>query len=395
MEQHFDAIIVGAGAVGLFTACALGQAGIRVALIDRTQLEPKLSPDYDLRVFAITRAAKELFQQVQVWDQITAQRVCAFQKMHIWDGEGSGTLTFDCRDLAEPELGHIIEQQVIQHALWQRVQQLETVSLLHPLELRSVNLTPNHVLLEASTGYTLSADLLIGADGANSWIRKQAGIATTQVDYGQHALVANLRLAQSHQHTAWQRFMPDGPLAFLPLSDPQMVSIVWSSKPKHIDALVSMPTSQFEQACSDAMGNRFTEITCQSARRQFPLVMRHAQAYVMPHLALIGDAAHTLHPLAGQGLNLGLLDAAALVDEVNKAFQTQRNIGSHALLRRYQRRRKGHNWAMTVAVGSFNKAFASQNPLIRYSRNLGLNFSNRFQPVKNRFAKFAMGVDWL
>ena len=395
MDQHFDIVIVGAGIVGLYTACALANSGRKVALIDRNSPKSTITPEFDLRVFAITRVAKTLLQRIEVWDDIVAHRVCPFRKMQVWDGEGDGKVTFDCRDIGEPELGHIIEQQVLRAALLKRLQACSQVTFLHPVELKSVKFSPKQVAMETSAGNWISADLLIAADGANSWIRQQTENSLSQSEYGHHALVTMLTLEKTHAYTAWQRFLPTGPLVFLPLSDPHKVSIVWSSNPDHIKALTAMPVSQFQQACREAIVEDFGDIQSQTPRVHFPLVMRHVHHYVKPRLALIGDAAHTLHPLAGQGLNLGFLDASVLVDEIQRGIKEQRDIGSYGLLRRYERRRKGHNWLMATVIGGFKSTFESQNPLIRFGRNLGLNVSNRIPILKNSFAKFAMGIDWL
>jgi len=318
--------------------------------------------------------------------------VAAYNKMHVWDATGQGQIHFDSVEVAQADLGHIVENRIIQKALQNRLSDFDNIDLLMPLKLQALDSKIDGLIeLTTSEGEKLTTDLVIGADGANSWVRKQAEIGLDSWAYHQTAVVCNVTTSESHQNACWQQFMPEGPLAFLPLADGQS-SIVWSTTEEKAQALLNMDELLFSQELQVTFGSSLGRIQLNSERGAFPLHLRHAKNYVKEHLALVGDAAHTVHPLAGQGVNLGLLDAVVLAEEILRAYEKKRNIGSLATLRRYERRRKGDNIAMLAAMDGFKKLFSNDISPVKLLRNSGLNFVDNLPLLKNMMIKRAMGV---
>lgn len=394
MTQHHDLIIIGSNHVGATLACALGEAGLRVAVVEAREPVMQWPADgVDLRVFAVTRASQQIFTRLGAWEEMEARGVSPFRHMEVWDAGGSGSIHFDCADMGEPTLGHIIESRVIQAALVARLRQLPNVDWLCPSEWTELALdAPDCVRLSLADGRTLVAPLLVGADGAESQVRQQAGIELGVRDYRQRALVAVVNTEHSHQETAWQRFLPDGPLAFLPLRDGRS-SIVWSTRPEQADALLALGEADFNAALGEAFDHRLGTIEASGERAAFALLRRHAKRYFQGRVALVGDAAHTIHPLAGQGVNLGLLDAATLAEVLLDARGVDRDLGAERVLRRYERWRKGDNLATMTAMDGFKHLFGSPLAPVRGIRNLGLSLVDRSGPVKQVMMRQAMGLE--
>lgn len=393
-ETDYDIIIAGGGMVGSALACALGQGDLRIALLEGLPLE-RVRPgvNLDSRVSAIGRASQRIFAAVGAWDGIAAWRVSPFRDMRVWDATGFGGIHFDSADLGEPLLGWIIENRVIQYALLERARQLPTVELLCPAALETAEPLPgNGWRVRLNDGREFTTRLLVGADGAQSRVRQLADIQTGGWSYDQHAVVANVRTAEPHQETAWQRFLPTGPLAFLPLSDGRC-SIVWSTTPEQADALLALDERDFGAALAVAFDARLGAIVEVGPRAAFPLRLQHAHAYVKPGVALIGDAAHVVHPLAGQGVNLGLLDAATLAEIVLDALAAGQDFASLKTLRRYERWRKGDNLLMLGVMDGFKRLFGTSLPPVRLLRNVGLNLTDAVGPLKNLIARRAMGLE--
>lgn len=390
--QDVDVIIAGGGLVGASLACALGQLGLRIAVIETNANSPKiqLAPEYDLRVFAITRASENIFRQLHVWERMQALRVSPFREMHVWEREGS--IHFDSIELAEPMLGHIIEMQVMLIALEQRLAELPDVSIWRGQQIVQFHEQGSHMHCELSGGEILRSKLLVGADGAESQIRQQAGINPRPQPYQHHALVTTVRTSKPHQQTAWQRFLPTGPLAFLPLPEADLCSIVWSTEPSHCALLKDQDSASFCRALSDAFEGQLGEILWHDQRVSFPLVRRHVDHYIQPRLALVGDAAHTIHPLAGQGVNLGLLDAASLVQVIEQAYHQYQDFGRLPVLRRYERWRSSENQIMISAMGGFKQLFGQHNSPLLALRNAGLKLTHQLKPIKNHLMAHAMGL---
>lgn len=393
MNTDYDIVIAGGGMVGSALACALGHADLRIALLEGAPLE-RIRPgaDLDLRVSAISRASQRIFAAVGAWDGMTAWRVSPFRDMRVWDATGFGQIHFDSAAIGEPLLGWIIENRVIQFALLERARLLPAVDLLCPAALETAQPLDNGVWqVQMNDGREFTTRLLVGADGAPSKVRQLAGIDTGGWGYAQKAVVATVRTAEPHQETAWQRFLPTGPLAFLPLHD-GCCSIVWSTTPAQADALLTLNEHDFAQALAEAFEWRLGSIVQVGAHGAFPLRLQHAHAYVKPGIALIGDAAHVVHPLAGQGVNLGLLDAATLAEVVLDALAAGHDWGSLKTLRRYERWRKGDNLLMLGVMDGFKRLFGSALPPVRLLRNLGLNLTETAGPLKNLIARRAMGL---
>ena len=388
----YDVVIAGGGMVGAALACALGESGLQVALVEGREVED-LGPedDVDLRVSAITHASQRIFAGVGAWDQITRRRVSPFREMRVWDSTGSGRIHFDSAAIGEPLLGWIIENRVIQYVLLSRARALANVDLWCPATIASADAGAESVRIQLEDGRVLEARLLVGADGANSKVRHWAGIATTGWGYDQQGLVATVATEHSHQETAWQRFMPSGPLAFLPLHDGRC-SIVWSTSAGQAERLQQLDERAFAQQLGAAFEWQLGDVSLQGARAVFPLRSQYAQAYVRSRIALVGDAVHVVHPLAGQGVNLGLLDAAALAEVLTAAIAAQHDVGSLKTLRRYERWRKGDNMLMLGVLDGFKRLFGSPVAPARWLRNVGLSVTNSVSPLKNEIARRAMGL---
>lgn len=389
---HFDVIVIGAGAVGLTFANAAAMANVRVAVIENQPSVTAELDSFDLRVSAINLASQQIWQALNVWPIIQQHyRYGIMQKMKVWDATGNGAIHFDALEIAEPVLGHIVENRVMQAALWQQATQHPNITLIHstqPLRIQR-ELTQIRLLLPE---HALTAQLLVGADGAHSWVRQQAGISLHQRSYHQHAIVTTVKTELPHQNTARQRFLSTGPLAFLPLSEPHYCSIVWSSDEAENQRLLQLSDTSFAQNITTAFAAELGDVEVCDKRLSFSLMMRHAKQYVTPRIALIGDAAHTIHPLAGQGVNLGILDAACLAESLQLAMQQQRDLGSLLTLRHYERWRKGYNWLMIGLMDGFKQLFAAQFKPMVALRNKGMQQVNQLTLVKNFCMKHAMGL---
>ncbi len=388
----YDILLVGGGLVGATLACALAPSGVRIALAEARAPALDWSPaQFDIRVSAITHGSQRIFETLGVWDGIARRRISPFRQMHVWDSSGNGKIHFDSAALGEGTLGHIIENGVMVAALYERLAQLDNVELVCPVRLKRLVEGTEDMVLECEDGRILASRLLIGADGSRSWVRQQAGIDTTGRDYRQCALVTTIKTARPHQETAWQRFLPEGPLAFLPLTEGYS-SLVWSTTPAQAESLLALPLARFADTLRVAFDDTLGEIVEVGARASFPLRFLQTKAYVRPRLALVGDAAHTVHPLAGQGVNLGLADAAALAEVLSEAIVARKDLGSIAVLRRYERWRHADNLAMLAAMDGFQRLFSSELSVVRWVRNLGLNLTHSMPPIKNSLMRYAMGM---
>jgi 2-octaprenylphenol hydroxylase len=385
---HYDVIIVGGGMVGSTLAVALSQqSSLNIALIEANALPQAIENNqYDLRVSALSSASQTLLKNLAIWPLLQAERIAAYTDMHVWETPTS-QVHFDCADIGEPLLGHIVENRNIQRAAIQRCQQINNISLIYPT--KPIELVEQKLVLE--NGQTLSADLIVAAEGANSPLRQWKNIAFEGWDYQQSAIVCTVTTEKHHQNTAWQRFLPEGPLAFLPLADPHQCSIVWTNSTEEAELLTALTDERFKSLLKRQFNNELGDIVSVSARAQFPLRRRHAKHYVEPGFALVGDAAHTIHPLAGQGVNIGLLDAASLAETVIEAHQKGRNIGSMHTLSKYQRHRKGDNMMMQLAMDGFKHLFTSDKEPLKQLRRFGLTSVDKTAWLKNLFMHNASG----
>jgi len=389
-EQRFDIAVVGGGMVGAAVALALDGKGFSVVLLEAR--EPQMqwqASTHDLRVSAITRASQHLLERLDAWPAMVADRVTSYQAMQVWDSGGFGEIRFDAADIAEPDLGHIIENRVIVRALWQSLQR-SGVDIRTPARVTNLHTGDDGASLVLGSGETLPVGLVVGADGARSQVRELAGIASRSEPYDQHAVVATVSAEMGNRCTAWQRFMRTGPLALLPMQS-DLFSIVWSTSPEEAARLRDLPLTEFNHALSEASEWRLGQLSLLGERAVFPLRLQHAEQYVLPGLALIGDAAHVIHPLAGQGVNLGFLDAGALVDALVAARERGLAPGTLRGLRRYERARRGHNTATQLAMDAFKHVFGSRSPLVGAMRNLGLGVAGSVGPLRRQFERVALG----
>jgi 2-octaprenylphenol hydroxylase len=313
--------------------------------------------------------------------------------MQVSSGAGSGSIHFNAAEIGEPALAYIVENSVIQTALIERLHQFTSVHHLCPVEIVDITLADNGVVVTLKDGRSLQAKLLVGADGADSEVRRAAGIETQALNLHQKGIVATVATEKPHETTARQVFLTTGPLAFLPLDEAHTCSIVWSADTARADQLLALDDTAFIAELQQTFGSSLGTIQTIGPRAGFPLALSHAKSYTAPHLALVGDAAHTVHPLAGQGVNLGFLDAATLAEVLLDAAAKQKDIGAHAVLRRYERWRKGDNLAMVSITGGFKYLFGNDLPVVSQLRNWGLDLANAATPIKNLIMRRASGLE--
>lgn len=406
-SHHYDVIVAGGGLVGASFALALADTGLRIALVDSQDLgklagQATSAERFDPRVSAITPASAAFLDSLGVWQGVCERRCTPYTDMHVWDADGTGSIHFSAQEIHAPALGHIVENAVLLAALYERIAQSSNIDVVAPVALSG--LAPSdaqqRVGITLEDGRSISAALVVAADGANSKVRDLAGFQTKEWDYEHQAIVTTVKTTLPHGATAIQRFMDEGTLAFLPLqhsaaaSDSQQYcSIVWSVLPAYAQSLMAMNDADFAKCLQAAIENKLGKIEHLDTRFSFPLRQRHALAYVQPGIALIGDAAHTIHPLAGQGVNLGFLDAQVLAQEVRRTHAKHLAIGDLRFLRRYQRRRIGHNLGMMWVMEGFKRLFADQPLPLRWLRNAGMSGLDRTVIIKHQLMRSAMGME--
>jgi len=412
--SNLDIIVVGAGMVGLTAAIALHQQGFKVLVVEGrdesllslperlTDLKTQTADieSYDNRVSALTRASENILRNIGAWQKIAAMRVAPYQKMQVWDGDGTGEISFSSAQLHQPNLGHIVENSVAIAALIATARDMnldilcstKVVGLTEPDKGTRILSCETNTVGNDGESLNLSAKLVIGADGAMSKVRQLAAIGLWQWDYGHHAIVATLKTQKPHQATAWQRFTSDGPLAFLPLADKHTSSIVFSTSPEHAKRLMALDCAAFKQVLAREFELTLDAVTQVSKRAVFPLRQRHAKQYVQQGLVLIGDACHTIHPLAGQGVNLGLLDVASLVQVLIAARARKQDIAQERVLKQFQRERHADNLKMSATMQGFKWLFDPQPAPLIIARNIGMKLFNKATPVKQHVMAQAMGL---
>jgi 2-octaprenylphenol hydroxylase len=396
-SRDFDVVIVGGGVIGaamasLLVARKLSAPG-RVAIIaDRFSGNAPADADWDLRVFALSRASQRLLTACGVWDALPAQRMFAYERMCVWDAggqpRGKGSLSFDCAEIGEPNLGFIVDGRALQ---WQCVQAARSAGVVMiEAGLEGLVAADADISIRLSDGRELRGQLLIAADGRESKTRELLGIDTAGHTYYQDALVAHVRTGKPHCNTAWQRFLKSGPLAFLPLPDGRS-SIVWSTAVAEAARLGALDPERFAAALTAASGEVLGNCELSTPLASFPLKLQYALEYARPRAVLLGDAAHVVHPLAGQGLNLGLLDCAALADVLGRAGSTG-FFGEHKLLRSYERWRRSENLLAASALDGLERLFSGADPATTGLRAAGLNVVDKLPLLKSRLAQRALGL---
>jgi len=397
MDMRADVLIVGAGMVGSALALALQGSGLQVLLLDGSSLSVKPfepAAAFEPRVSALSAASQRILERLGVWDGIVERRASPYGQMQVWDGSGTGQIHFSAASVHAEVLGHIVENRVIQDALLDRLHDCD-LGLLANARLEQMRRSGDEWLLTLADGRKLRAPLVVAADGANSAVRRLTGTPTREWDYLHNAIVTSVRSSQPHQRTAWQRFTDTGPLAFLPLvrdGQEDWCSIVWSTTPAESERLMALDDERFCRELERAFEGRLGTVVSADPRVCVPLRQRHAKRYVAEGLALIGDAAHVIHPLAGQGVNLGFLDAAVLAEVLLAATERGERLADVKVLSRYERRRMPHNLALMAAMEGFERLFQADQLPLRWLRNAGLKIVDQMPEAKALFVRQALGL---
>jgi 2-octaprenyl-3-methyl-6-methoxy-1,4-benzoquinol hydroxylase len=409
MKESFDVVVVGGGMVGAAVACSLGGSSLKVAVIESAPPEA-FTPDqpHDLRVSALSIASKNILETVGAWDGVVNRRLCPFRRMRVW--ETAGDTEFCSDDINYPELGYIVENRVTQLALLERLQDFDNVELMCPATINKINYSPGRIgslpiaalppslavgkspEVELGDGRILSAKVLVAADGGQSRVRQVVGLGVTSWDYKQHALVIYIETDYGQQDITWQRFVPSGPQAFLPLTG-HYGSIVWYNSPDEVCRLKALSNTDLLRELTATFPDCLGKVNAVLGTASFPLKRQHAQSYVKPGVVLVGDAAHMINPLAGQGVNIGLLDAAALGEVLIEASRQGFELGDLAVLRRYEKMRRNENLKMMTVMDVFYRVFSNQVLPVKFLRNLGLGLAERILPAKNKVMRSAMGLE--
>ncbi|CAM4234097.1 FAD-dependent monooxygenase [Pseudoalteromonas byunsanensis] len=387
--QQVQVCIVGGGAIGLTLALGLAKAGITVQIIDSSVEPQPLGELFANRVSAISLASQTLFERLGVWQDISALRASPYTHMDVRDQDSFGKIAFNSGELDLPELGHIIENDAIRYALYNKLKQFDNVSLAFNTRYQSIHQTDRDVLVTLESGTPVMAKLLVACDGANSAIRTQFKMPMTFWDYDHHAIVATVKTQLPHEATARQVFLPTGPLAFLPLHDDYHHSIVWSTSPQEAERLMALSEEDLNKSLNVAIDGQCGLCEVAPDRAVFPLRMRYAKQWLNNKVVLMGDAAHTIHPLAGLGMNLGLKDAELLIDLLSAEQGSE--FATHRTLREYERARKLDAQKHIAMMQGLKELFEGAHPLKKLVRGVGLSMVDKLGPLKQLFAKQAVG----
>lgn len=392
MSAPGDVLVVGAGAVGATLALAAARAGRRVTVVDGRP-GPAAPPgdDYADFVVSLNLASSRILERLDAWSAIRERRISPYIGMELWDAGGHGRTRFDSADIGEPVLGHFVENALLESVLHQALAASERVRVLWGARATALEVDADRCRLSLDQGDPLEAALVVGADGGRSRVRELAGIAVERHDYGQRALVCNFATERGHGAIARQRFLPGGPVAMLPLADGRC-ALAWFRPGDEAEELLALDDAAFCARLGEATDHVLGEVTAATPRYAPPIARQHAADYTADRVALVGDAAHTIHPLAGQGLNLGLLDAAALAASIEPGQDPGRDPGAPIRLRRYARWRRSHNTAVMAAMDGFHYGFAHGGPLRALARNLGMDLADRAGPAKRAFIRHGAGL---
>lgn len=413
--KYFDCVVVGGGMVGAASALTLAQLGLRVALVEQTEPEP-YSPEQnlDLRVSAISLASQHLLEQVDAWSQITHARACPYKRLGVWEQAFAYT-EFNADDIEQQQLGHIVENRLLQLALWQKIKTQSNIELFCPHTLIKLTQDPSQANLlvkniESSVETSITAKLVVAADGANSQVRKMVDIGITAWDYQQSAMLINVKTELPQQDITWQKFLPTGPVAFLPLSREPLAeqqegleskthqgdaSLVWYHQRDEIKRLSALSNQQLQQEIINNFPKRLGKIVVLD-KASFPLTRRHANSYQNKRVLLLGDAAHTVNPMAGQGVNLGFKDVKALQTVIANAISQGECWHDVSVLGRYEQMRRNDNLLMMSTMDALYHSFSHPSSMVKTLRNIGLLAINKVPfvntTIKNKALAYACGV---
>lgn len=384
-----DCLIVGGGMVGATTALALADLGLKVAVVE-AYAPKEFTPeqDYDLRVSAISLGSQQLLSQLDAWQQVLDWRACPYKRLGVWEND-IAYAEFNSDEIEQPHLGHIVENRLIQLAVWQQLEQKSNVTLLCPEQLVSYSQTAEKVTVELSNS-TIEARIVIGADGANSQVRSIANIGTTGWDYQQSAMLINVKTGMPQQDITWQHFSPTGPVAYLPMPG-NHGSLVWYHSRDEIKRLSKLSNSQLTQAISDVFPKRLGDVEV-VAKGAFNLTRRHANQYVKGRVVLVGDSAHTINPLAGQGVNLGFKDIKALQEVIAKAIGSGDAFDDEQVLKRYEKSRRTDNLLMMSGMDAIYGTFKNKSGPLKLLRNIGIFAAHRAPILKEKALAYACGL---
>ncbi|MBL8267798.1 UbiH/UbiF/VisC/COQ6 family ubiquinone biosynthesis hydroxylase [Steroidobacter sp.] len=404
MKTGFHILVIGGGMVGACVAALAASnrhfADLRIAVLEAqppTFPPPDATDDIDLRVSAISRASERVLSEVGAWQLLPRQHVSAYDEMIVWDAagkaRGAASIHFSAGESGEPNLGYIVENRRVLWSIYDSPAFRQRVTLLRG-ELTGLEFEDDRAVAVLSDGRRIEAALIVGSDGAGSLSRKLAGIQTKGWDYNQRAFVTHVGTEHPHQRTAWQRFLPDGPIAFLPLADGRS-SIVWTTTPEHAERLVADAPEQVAKELALALDGTLGAVELAGPRGEFPLRLTHANEYCRERFVLVGDAAHAIHPLAGQGVNLGFLDAAALIEVLAEELDSglsPTSLGERRVLRRYERWRKSENAVALGLVDGLNKLFGSRADTLGWARRAGLSVLDGSMLAKRFLMGRALGI---
>lgn len=390
-RAELDVIVVGAGAAGGALALALARDGLEVAVVETREPAPwRADDEVDLRVVALAPDARELLEDIGAWPAIASARVGPYRQMHVWDALAPGSLHFDAAESGEAALGWIVENKLIQHALWQALASEPRVRVLCPAEVEGIDDGPDAVGVTLTDGMRLRARVLVSTEGAESSVRAKLGIAFEGRDYAQRAVVAHVATERPHEGTAWQRFQPGGPLALLPLADGRC-SIVWSLPDAEAARILALDDATFRAELGCAFDFRLGEITAATKRAAFPLRLRLANRFVHGRCVLAGDAAHIVHPLAGQGMNLAFRDVRCLRRVLGAARERRSDIGAAHVLRRYERERRSESTVAAYGLDAIFRVFGSSISTLTRVRGFGLAVASQVPVLRHTLADMAAG----
>ncbi|REL30020.1 FAD-dependent oxidoreductase [Thalassotalea euphylliae] len=388
--QQYDVLIVGGGMIGAATALSLAELGLKVVVFEQHQpQEFSHEQAFDLRVSAISVASENLLKDLGAWQQILQWRACPYRRLGVWESE-LAYAEFNADAINQPHLGHIVENRLIQLSLWQQVEQHQGIKLVLGQPITNINQQVDSVLVE-TTQENFIARLVVAADGANSFVRKQARIGCTGWNYQQSAMLINVKTELSQQDITWQRFTPSGPLAMLPMPG-HNASLVWYEDRDRIKQLAQLNNEELTAQISQYFPEKLGKVEVVD-KGYFPLTRQHANKYVQGNIVLLGDAAHTINPLAGQGVNLGFKDVLALRNAIADAIANGTSWHASSVLNRYEKMRRRDNLLMMSAMDGLYATFSNDSPVLKAVRNIGLFAAQRVTPViKNKVLAYACGL---